>query len=1481
MGRRHLSTHHHVAFKPNSADQCAASQTRSSSFAPPACFISALALGLVIGGGATAGAPGSCASSVAGVDLTCTGAVNNQAAFTATSAFAVHIGTTTPTVSTAEITRSTDAPGIKINAGNNGGSFTLTNGSSIQVQSGSGSNRHGLVISSTASGSNKTYTVNIDGTIKSADSSGDAVRLEGTNRSIFDVNFGRNANIGGGTGDDAVIVTGARSLLLKNYGILAGGSGQPTSGGEGINVGNGTRIASQGVTIENHGTITGTGNSGIAGGQGITVFGDGDVSIENGRRGEITGATQGIRVEADGDVTITNRGHIEGKSKSGVEVADGDTVKIKNSSSHTIEGATNGVYVHDVEDVNIDNDHGHIVGHNGDGVRIEDIDGDVSVQNRFGFSGWGVARITGSDDGVSITDVEGRASVDNRFGGKITGRNGDGVHVRDVDERITVDNSVFGSIRGREDGVNVRDAGDDVVIRNSFGGSISGRRGDGIDIRDVRDDVSISNTFGGKISGRDNGISVDDVRDNVSIDNRFGGSITGRRDDGVHARDVRGDVAVSNGAGGRITGGDDGVDIQDVRGDVTVSNAFGGSISGRRGDGVKVEDVREDVRIDNRFRGEIKGHDDGIHVEDVRDHVTVDNSFGGLIVGYRDDGIDIDDVRRDVEILNRFGGEISGRDNGIKVTDVDDDVSIDNRSGGKITGQRGDGLRIDDIDGYVSVKNSFGGKISGDDDGLHIANVEDGVRIDNRFGGSISGRDDDGIDVRDVDGGVRIDNRFGGRISGEDNGVKVHDVDGNIRISNSFGGKIRGDRDNGVDIDDVDGNVRIDNRFGGSISGRDDGVHADDVDGNVTIDNGSGSIRGRRGDGIDVSANGNVTVNNGRRGRITGADSAIQIDAQSAEINSAGLIRGSGNGDATIKLKTKDGATINNDRGGRIVGRHYDPTDLIVEAQGGAVTINNDGTMLGRIDLSGAGDTDWGNVFNNTSNHSWTFIGTSNLGNGLADVFNNTGTVFTTDPDAPENNDLTELAGVEVFNNGSLSTSGTIDLQDGFTGDVTTLTPTNGGSLVFNGETGHSYLKVDSFLGSSSNSSSDQLVINGDVSGRTLIDVNNVNPGFGSYNPLGIEVIRASGDISAQNFALLNGPIDTGLFDYNLYLNDSNEWVLASAPNRTFAELPSLVSAAQSMWHDASGVWLDRTADLRVAVQQPCVSEGLKGPAVTCAKPATSGAWIKGLGATESRTPEHSVSLLGTRNNYKTDYDQSGGGVVAGYDIVVRANDGQGIWLAGVMGGYLRSVVDFESSATRADFEGGAVGGYLTYLKGPWFLDAKLMANIGNVDYRGSFGEKDNAGITSIGGVLDTGYRVDRGQYFIEPGATLAYVNSDIDSLSIYGTSVNFANGDSLRGRLGVRLGTTVQDERAKYEPFVGVSAWYEFLGDNTANVASGGYVIQSTDSLTGAIGEVTGGVNVYSLADNGVSGFVKGNFEFGKDDYLGFGGSVGMRVAW
>ena len=180
---------------------------------------------------------------------------------------------------------------------------------------------------------------------------------------------------------------------------------------------------------------------------------------------------------------------------------------------------------------------------------------------------------------------------------------------------------------------------------------------------------------------------------------------------------------------------------------------------------------------------------------------------------------------------------------------------------------------------------------------------------------------------------------------------------------------------------------------------------------------------------------------------------------------------------------------------------------LLGAANGGAMTINNAGTMIGRIDLSDAGNTEAPNIFNNSSNNSWHVTGTNELGSGLADTFNNTGTVYTTNPNAPADNDVTVLAGVEHFNNGGPTGTGTINMQDGYTGDVVHLTPTSGGTVTFDGAPGKSLLAVDSSVDIPQNARSDMLVIDGSVTGSTAVYVNNLNPGFAGSNPVGIPIV--------------------------------------------------------------------------------------------------------------------------------------------------------------------------------------------------------------------------------------------------------------------------------------------------------------------------------------------------------------------------------------
>lgn len=1526
------------------------------SFAPPPSFVSALALGMIIGSGSVLSEPAGSCNATAN-SLTCTGSVTNPSAFSPTGDFTVDIGTTTPTDTPAHIEQSNGFAGIKINAGDFGGTISMTTGSTISVAAGPGTSRNGMVVASYSGGPSRTYTLDIDGTIKSNATDGDALRLEGSSSVIFNATIGRAGHLGGGTGDDAVIVTGAQSLLLTNYGVLEGGSAHPDSGGEGINIGNangsGERIAADGVTINNYGTIKGTGNAGISGGQGIIAFGAGDVTINNGRRGDIIGASEGIRVVADGDVSITNDGDIKGNSSAGVEIADASTADVTNRSRHSIVGATDGLDIHDVDIANVDNDRGHIIGQDGDGVHINDVTDDVTIKNRFGTRR-NAATIEGSANGLSIAEVGGDIAIDNRFGGKIVGHDDDGVHIRDAGSDVAINNSFGGSVSGHDDGVNIRDVDDDVVIDNSFGGRIAGWRDDGVDVSDVRGDVAVSNNFVGTIAGRDNGVQIDHVRDNVEISNAFGGKISGRNGDGINVDRVRDNVAIANVAG-EINGGDDGMDVADVGDDLRIANLAGGKILGRYGDGIQADDIDGKIAVTNGGISGISGRRDGVHIRDADDDVSIKNSFGSQIAGRYDDGIDVSKADDDVEIVNQFGSSISGRDNGVQVDDVRDDVTISNSFGSTISGQRGNGVDVRNVRDDVEIANGFGGNISGGDngvevqdvrdnvtvtnvaasisgrrdngvdisnvrgdvevanvygsirgndagvrgddvrgdvalhnwggeikgrdDGVHIRDVDDDVEISNSFGGEISGHRGDGVDARDVNDDVEIANAFGGTIRGRDNGIQVENVDDDVEIDNHFGSSISGRRGDGISLSDVNGTVRIDNRFGGAVSGGDEGIKVDDVDGNVTVENDYGSIRGRRDAGIDIEGDGAVTINNGA-GTIKGRANAIAIDADTAKISSSGLIRGSGWSAPVIALATASGATINNNDGGVIRGFASSPQALAIEAGGGAITINNAGTIFGRVDLSAAGDTSTPNTFNNSSNNSWHVTGTSELGNGLADDFNNTGTIFTTEPANPALNNVTVLAGVERFDNGAPGATGTIDLQDGHTGDTFTLSPTSGGSLTFNGTPGRSLLKVDSFLGTVPGSSSDSLVIDGSVTGATAIQVNNVNGGFGSFNPVGINVVTATGSSPPNSFYLASGPIDTGMFTYDLYRKGPDEWVLASAPNHAFFELPSLTSAAQSIWHSTAGAWLDRTADLRTALEGTCEIGSLKDPKASCERP-TSGAWVKVLGSSESRSRDHSFTVLNTTQKSSVDTQLEGGGVIGGYDLIRSMDDGAGIWLAGVMGGYLRSNLDFDSSPTGAKFEGGAVGGYLTYLSGGWFLDGQVLANIGNVDYSGSFLQKDHANVTSVGGVLDTGYRMAYGSTFIEPGATLSYVNSDIDDLALYGTTVSFSNGDSLRGRIGVRLGTTIVKERAKYEPFIGVGGLYEFLGDNKAGVSSGGYELQTRDNLTGALGEVSGGVNVFSLAGDGLSAFAKGGVQFGKDDYVGYGGTLGVRVDW
>ena len=435
---------------------------------------------------------------------------------------------------------------------------------------------------------------------------------------------------------------------------------------------------------------------------------------------------------------------------------------------------------------------------------------------------------------------------------------------------------------------------------------------------------------------------------------------------------------------------------------------------------------------------------------------------------------------------------------------------------------------------------------------------------------------------------------------------------------------------------------------------------------------------------------------------------------------------------------------------------------------------------------------------------------------------------------------------------------------------------------------------------SGADSSSDLLPIGGSVNGTTKVLVNDTNSGPGAYNPTGILFAHADG-ANPGTFKLQNGPIDKGFFDYDIFklpsqldpqLADANDWVLASYPNARASELPKLITGAQTIWYESSGVWLDRTADLRrqlgcapalaprVEPLKVAPSDDSYGAGAPCVQ-QRYGMWARGFGGDFNRNDTVTSTLFGVSHSFNGDYDQSLWGIEGGADIVIsRPNSGYGALFAGVLGGYVNSKMDFNGTNDSAEFTGGMVGGYLTYLAGGWYNDLLFKADLLNVDYKTTFqGGKASPDVDSFGIRYDTGYRFNLGSgFFVDPQGTIAWVDTNTDNFTLFSSPVKFSDGESVRGRLGGRIGYSTMWGGTVVEPFFAGSFWHEFEGNNKASLTSAGYKLSFKDQLDDSWGELGGGVNFFTGAASSI--FVKADALVGGD-VEGWNVKGGARLAW
>jgi outer membrane autotransporter protein len=283
-----------------------------------------------------------------------------------------------------------------------------------------------------------------------------------------------------------------------------------------------------------------------------------------------------------------------------------------------------------------------------------------------------------------------------------------------------------------------------------------------------------------------------------------------------------------------------------------------------------------------------------------------------------------------------------------------------------------------------------------------------------------------------------------------------------------------------------------------------------------------------------------------------------------------------------------------------------------------------------------------------------------------------------------------------------------------------------------------------------------------------------------------------------------------GFLYYDLRPDDdgSTFWELyqSGADQRKIDQFPVLVTGLQNLWHAGVSAWHQRMGDLVTLASMPGLEPAASLPGAPPAPRMQGGVWLRGFG--------EQARFNATSN---VDFHQDIEGFQIGLDGVTAGPLGGDSVIAGLLGGFVRSDLDFDGSPNNASYEGNTLGAYLTYLNGGFHADLLVKGDLVTVTF-------DQAALTTdfdataIGGSFELGYKFDLGSgLFANPLGQLAYVSTSIDDGSIGSAPVAFDDGDSLRGRAGLRMGVLELVGSFAVEPYVEAYLMHEFAGDNHA----------------------------------------------------------------
>ncbi|WP_245463673.1 MULTISPECIES: autotransporter domain-containing protein [unclassified Mesorhizobium] len=872
--------------------------------------------------------------------------------------------------------------------------------------------------------------------------------------------------------------------------------------------------------------------------------------------------------------------------------------------------------------------------------------------------------------------------------------------------------------------------------------------------------------------------------------------------------------AVTIDTNGALTGALIGLAAINTGDGATAVNAAGDiTATGANGYGVLVYSLGSDADVTT---GKVSGTNVGISAINQGATAALSITANGDVTGGTGDGIHAVNGGQQLDVVNTilngtvtFSGPTVPAGSDLNVTAY-----------GKVTGGRYGIFASNDGSGATSIIATTAAVAGSSEDGIYATNGttatdltvsaaavsgKGGIAVTNNgtgftsvtATGLVTGASNNGIDAYTDGAGLTVS---AAAVNGGYAGIYAQN-NGTGATSVTATGTVTGTADNGIDAYTTGTGLTVN---AVAVTGGTNGIRAYNSGNGATGVTATGMVTGIGTDGIyafnAATATGGLTID---VTAVNGHENGINADNRgtgATTITATGTVEG---GNAAIKAISSAAQAISITTSGLVRNNAQTSAALAIDASGGPVAFNNNGTLIGTVKLGAA----VGNVVTNGGN--WATAGGSNAFSGGTLVNNIGNNIYAANLGAT-------VAVTTTFNGlASFTNKGQLSMMNDVAGDITEQT---GGNAAF---AAGSVLAVDV-----SGASADKFTTTGtaDIT-DAILGVRVGGLAIGTYT-----VLTANGGLTGT-FNSVTGATSTPFLSVtdtydanNAYLDVTKVRDFADAgltPNQiatgegldsltggaVFNAVAGLATDAEAqaafdqlsgeIHASANGMLVEDSRFVRDAATSriraafgdvgaaalPVMAYGEGGPEMVAADTDRFAVWGQAFGSWGSTDSDGNAAA----------FDRSTGGLLAGADTLV------GGWRVGLLGGYSHSSFDADdrNSSGKSDnyhlgLYGGTNWGAIAFRTGAAYSWSSLSTkrSVAFNGFTDGLSADYDAGTAQIFG--DLAYRADAGQFKFEPFANLAYVSVHTDGFTEDGGDAALTSAGSNTDATFTTLGCAV-----------------------------------------------------------------------------------------